>query len=265
MSVWKWIVMFVRNLQSRRPMDADAQTQRISLTIIIGCAAQNCICQPQIRPHPLRVAFVQSTNAAHGQTVRKSHAANINPVITNHTALSLLILRLPSTRKSVQWARWERRHSVRLHVRDTKRVSCSLWMELRAILMTIYPAKIGLIKYNNGTTVHPDTIRFNSSIAYNVTCEPIPCSKLRGWSGEFMPNCTYKPFCPDGFPGNYPYCNKYAITTTTLPTVATAPTKTTTPATKTTKSKVLSRLGNKEILNNSIDDNPHNVANNYRI
>lgn len=113
------------------------------------------------------------------------------------------------------------------------------------------------MKFENGTTLHPDaiifdnsttvqanTIRFNSTHVYNVTCEPIPCPKLRGWSGEFMPNCTFKPYCPDNFPGHFPYCNKYAynVTSTTLPIVL-APTK---------KPNLNSRFSS-EVNTNSID------------
>lgn len=53
---------------------------------------------------------------------------------------------------------------------------------------------------------------------YNGVCEPIPCTKGRGWTGEFMPDCTYRPFCPDEFPGHYPYCNRYALNVTTIET-----------------------------------------------
>lgn len=52
---------------------------------------------------------------------------------------------------------------------------------------------------------------------FNVKCVDIPCPTTRGWSGHILPNCTFKPFCPDSYPGNFPFCNKYAKTTK-LPT-----------------------------------------------
>lgn len=59
-----------------------------------------------------------------------------------------------------------------------------------------------------------------------------------------MPNCTFKPYCPDNFPGHFPYCNKYAynVTSTTLPIVL-APTK---------KPNLNSRFSS-EVNTNSID------------
>lgn len=73
---------------------------------------------------------------------------------------------------------------------------------------------IGRIRFNNGTLVHPDTIRYIDAREYKWVCEPIPCSKMRGWSGDVMPHCVFTPFCPDEFPGNYPYCNRYATSST---------------------------------------------------
>lgn len=73
---------------------------------------------------------------------------------------------------------------------------------------------------------------------FNTTCEPIPCTKGRGWVGEYMPDCVYTPFCPDEFPGHYPYCNRYALNVTST---TTRPTTSTTRQPTTTRSSTTSR------------------------
>lgn len=69
---------------------------------------------------------------------------------------------------------------------------------------------LGRIRFANGTSVHPDSVRHLDPKEYQFVCEPIPCPKMRGWAGDIMPHCVFTPFCPDEFPGNYPFCNRYA-------------------------------------------------------
>lgn len=232
-NVSKWIVPYVQNLRFKRNLDVGARMKRISSTTIIGCVAQNCICQRPVQlvlPLQRVITIVRRLHKENGQIANESHVPTHNTVNTNHSALASFLIH---TRECVHQARQVLRHSARCHVRDFTRVSDQLnqimYRECDSnVTFLVEYWIVGRVRFENGTTVHPDTIRLNSNIKYNYTCEPLPCSKQRGWTGEFMPNCTYTPFCPDGFPGNYPYCNKYATSSTALPTVRTTTTTRTT-------------------------------------
>lgn len=117
---------FVRNQRFKRNLDVGARMKRISSTTIIGCVAQNCICQRPVRyllPLQRVITIVQRLHKENGQIANESLVPVHNTVNTNHSALASF----PTHRREcVHQARQEHRHSARSHVRDTTRVSDQL-------------------------------------------------------------------------------------------------------------------------------------------
>lgn len=114
--------MFVRNLRSKRDSAVDAQMKRISSTIIIGCAAQNCICQTITSRSSLFAKFVQCMKPECTHIVRKFRVVPVKAAPTNHTAgMSMTTFR--EMCQSVHMAKWEPHRSAGLRARDTVLVS----------------------------------------------------------------------------------------------------------------------------------------------